>query len=372
VTGGGVPTIGVEEEYQLVEPGSRELRSTSRQVLAEARRIVAGADGDRDQVQPELYASQIEIGTPVCSTLDEVEASLRGLRAAVAEAAGRTGTRIAAAGTHPFSDWRDQRLSPKQRYRNLVADHRRLAEEEVVFGCHVHVAVPGREAAVAVLNRVGPWLAALIALGANSPFWLGDDTGFASWRTELWRRWPLAGTPSPFASRGEYDELLADLVATGAVREPTKLYFDVRPSERYDTVEFRVADVQTDVERALLQAGLCRALVVTALAEAERGEPLPAHRPELLLAAKWRAARSGLDAELVDLPGRRAAPAAEVVQALLEHVRPALEQAGDAERVDELAGRVLADGDGAGRQRAVLARAGKIEAVVDDLIERTA
>ena len=365
MTGDQVPTVGVEEEYQLVDPASRELRSSGRLVLAEARRTLG------EEVQPELYASQIEIRTPICSTLDEVGRELRRLRAAVATAAGRTGTRIAAAGTHPFSDWRDQRLSPKERYHNLVADHRRLADEEVVFGCHVHVGVPDREAAVAVLNRVRPWLAPLVALGANSPYWLGEDTGFASWRTELWRRWPLAGTPGPFADRAAYDALVEQLVATGGVREPTKLYFDVRPSERYDTVEFRVADVQADVDTAVLLAGLCRALAVTALAEEASGAPLDEVRPELLLAAKFRAARSGLDGELIDLPGRRAAPAAEVVEALVEHVRPALEAAGDEAVVGELAARVLADGTGAARQRAAMVRAGRIEGVVDDLIERT-
>ena len=206
-----------------------------------------------------------------------------------------------------------------------------MFREQVVFGCHVHVGIDDREAAIQTMNRVRPWLPVLAALTVNSPYWLGGDTGYASYRTEIWNRWPTAGMPQAFASRAEYDALVETLVATGSVREPTKLYWDMRPSTRQETLEFRVADVCMGVEEAVLVAGLARALAFTCLQAALADEPDPVPRPELLRAAKWRAARHGLAADLVDVLGGQARPATEMVQRFLAAVRPGLEAAGDLE-----------------------------------------
>ena len=270
-----------------------------------------------ERVQPELYRSMVEMNTPVCSTLAEVREAVRGSRRSLIEAAGRQGLRIAAAGTHPFSHWRDQRVTDKPRYRNLAEDYQQVFREQVVFGCHVHVGIDDREAAIQTMNRVRPWLPVLAALTVNSPYWLGGDTGYASYRTEIWNRWPTAGMPEAFASRAEYDALVETLVATGSIREPTKLYWDVRPSTKQETLEFRVADVCMDVEEAVLVAGLVRALAFTCLQAALTGEPDPVPRPELLRAAKWRAARHGLAADLVDVLGGTARPATEMVERFL-------------------------------------------------------
>jgi glutamate---cysteine ligase / carboxylate-amine ligase len=314
----------------------------------------------------------IETNTPVCTTLAEVRQALRRARRALVEAAGRHGLAIAAAGTHPFSSWADQEVTDKTRYHNLAADYRQLFREEVVFGCHVHVGFDDREAAIQAMNRVRPWLPVLLALSANSPFWVGADTGYASYRTEVWNRWPTAGMPQSFASRAEYDALVETLMATGSVREPTKLYWDVRPSARQETLEFRVADSVMAVDEAVMVAGLVRALAVTAHAAADRGDPDPRPRPELLRAAKWRAARHGLEADLVDVLAGQARPAAELVEAFLAEVRPALEEAGDLEEVTELVRVTLAGGTGAARQRQVFRRTGRLEDVVDLVVEATA
>jgi carboxylate-amine ligase len=314
----------------------------------------------------------IETNTPVCTTLGEVRQALRQARRALVEAAGRHGLAIAAAGTHPFSSWADQEVTDKTRYHNLAADYRQVFREEVVFGCHVHVGFDDREAAIQTMNRVRPWLPVLLALSANSPFWVGADTAYASFRTEVWNRWPTAGMPQPFASRAEYDALVETLMATGSVREPTKLYWDVRPSARQETLEFRVADSVMAVDEAVMVAGLVRALAVTAHAAADRGDPDPRPRPELLRAAKWRAARHGLEADLVDVLAGRARPAAELVEAFLAEVRPALEEAGDLEEVTELVRATLAGGTGAARQRQVFRRTGRLEDVVDLVVEATA
>jgi glutamate---cysteine ligase / carboxylate-amine ligase len=314
----------------------------------------------------------IETNTPVCTTLAEVRQALRRARRALVEAAGQQGLAIAAAGTHPFSSWADQEVTDKTRYHNLAADYRQVFREEVVFGCHVHVGFDDREAAIQAMNRVRPWLPVLLALSANSPFWVGADTGYASYRTEVWNRWPTAGMPQSFASRAEYDALVETLMATGSVREPTKLYWDVRPSARQETLEFRVADSVMTVDEAVMVAGLVRALAVTAHAAADRGDPDPRPRPELLRAAKWRAARHGLEADLVDVLAGQARPAAELVEAFLAEIRPALEEAGDLEEVTELVRATLAGGTGAARQRQVFRRTGRLEDVVDLVVEATA
>jgi glutamate---cysteine ligase / carboxylate-amine ligase len=359
-------TIGVEEEYQVVDPDTRELRPW-------ADRVVAGAEpAVGDAVQPELYRSQVETHTPTCHGLDEVRAELRRLRRELVAAAERSGGRLVAAGTHPFSPWQDQPVTPKPRYLNLAEDFQALMREQVVFGCHVHVGIEDRELLVQTMNRVRVWLPVLLAVSANSPFWLGADTGYASYRAQVWNRWPMAGTPEVFASRAEHDALVESLVGTGVVREPTKLYWDVRASIRYPTLEFRVADVCATVDEAVLVAGLARALARTGYDAALAGEPLPAVRPELLRAARWRAARSGLEGELVDVLERRAVPAPELVESLLAYLGPALEAAGDAEQVQALARETLARGTGSTRQREVLEAGGRLTDVVDLLVAETA
>jgi glutamate---cysteine ligase / carboxylate-amine ligase len=338
-----------------------------------APRVLQAAEPELgERVQPELYRSMVEMNTPVCSTLGEVREAVRRSRRSLIEAAGRQGLRLAAAGTHPFSPWRDQRVTDKPRYRNLAEDYQQVFREQVVFGCHVHVGIDDREAAIQTMNRVRPWLPVLAALTVNSPYWLGGDTGYASYRTEIWNRWPTAGMPQAFASRAEYDALVSTLVATGSVREPTKLYWDVRPSTKQETLEFRVADVCMGVDEAVMVAGLVRGLAVTCHQAAVAGDPEPEPRPELLRAAKWRAARHGLAANLVDVLGRRALPATEVVELFLAEIRPGLEAGGDLEEVSELVRATIARGTGAARQREAFQRGGSLESVVDLVISETA
>jgi carboxylate-amine ligase len=359
-------TIGVEEEFQIVNPESRELRQRADRILPGAQAAVG------DEVTNELYLSQIEIGTPVCQTLDDVRAELVRLRREVAAAAGRDGSRIAAAGTHPFSHWDDQRLTPKPRYWGLAADFQQLAREQVIFGCHVHIGIADREAAVRVMNRTRPWVPTLVALAANSPFWLGEDTGYASYRTEVFERLPMTGIPLLFASRAEYDRLVADLVTAGMVEDASKIYWDMRPSAHVETLEFRAADVCLTVDEAVMVAGLCRGLATACHAAEVCSEPVELPRPELLRAAKWRAARYGLEGDLIDPGSGRLAPAAAVVDRLLAVLQPALEKHGEWDEVSGLVRRTLERGNGASRQRTAYARAGRMEDVVDLIVAETA
>jgi carboxylate-amine ligase len=358
-------TVGVEEEYQIINPITRELRTRAQRILPQAQQAVG------EEAQPELFLSQIEIATPICRTLADVRAEIVRLRRAVIDAAAAENCQIAAAGTHPFSHWEDQSITPKARYLTIAQDYQQLAREQLIFGCHVHVGISDREAAIQVMNRVRPWLAPLLALAANSPFWLGVDTGYASFRTEIWRRWPMAGTPQVLKSRAEYDQLVEALVATGIITDGTKIYWDVRPSARFETLEFRIADVSLTVDEAVMMAGLVRALAQACYAQAERDEPSRDARPELLRAAKWQAARFGLEADLVDVEAQRAIPAMEMVEKLLAFLRPILEESEEWEEVSHLVRGMATHGTGARRQRELYGRSGRFEDVVDFIIAET-
>ncbi len=359
-------TIGVEEEYGLVDPASRALHGRAQQVLPLAQHDLG------DEVQPELKLSQIETATTACATLAEARAELVRVRRALIAAALEAGQRLIAAGTHPFSRPDEQQTTPKERYEGIVQQFQELGREMVICGCHVHVGLDDAELRVQVMNRLRAWLAPLLALSANSPFWQGRDSGYASYRTELWGRWPLAGPPGLFASRAEYDALAAALVATGSIEDATKIYWDIRLPEKVPTVEVRVADVCLTIDEAVMVAGLARGLVRTCYEQALRDAPFPAVRSELLRAAHWRAARHGLDAELIDVGAMQARPARAVVDGMLQFVRPALESMGEWDEVAGLVRETLARGNGAARQRAAYRRAGRLEDVVDLLIAETA
>lgn len=358
-------TIGVEEEYQIINPQTRELRQAAERVLIRAQDAVG------DEVQPELYLSQIEIGTPICRTLADVRAELVRLRGGLIEAAERGGSAIVAAGTHPFSHWEDQTVTPQARYIGITLDYQQLAREQLICGCHVHVGMRDREMAIQMMNRARPWLASLLALSANSPFWLGTDTGYASYRTEIWRRWPFAGTPHVFVSRSDYDALVETLVATESITDATKIYWDVRPSARFETLEFRVTDVCLTIDEAVMVAALSRSLARTCYAAAERDEPIRHARPELLRAAKWRAARYGLDADLIDTQAGQAIPAVDMIERLLSFLRADLEEHDEWAEVAALVRQTLEQGNGAQRQRQAYATGNSYEAVVDFMIAET-
>ena len=222
------------------------------------------------------------------------------------------------------------------------------------------------------MNRVRPWLARMLSLTGNSPFWMGMDTGYASFRTEIWRRWPMAGTPQVFASRAEYDALVEALVATESISDATKIYWDVRPSARFETLEFRVTDVCMTVDEAVMVAGLTRDLARTCYEQAISNKPFHEVRAELLRAAKWRAARFGLEANLIDVETQRTVPALEMIEKLLAFLRPSLEANGEWEEISSLVRETVARGTGAMRQRQVYERAGRFEDVIDYLVAETA
>lgn len=358
-------TIGVEEEFQIVDPDSREL-------VAGVRHLLPTAAAPTEQVQAEIYQSMIETATPVCHSLTEVRRELVRLRRTIIAAAEEHGVQLGAAGTHPFSHWRDQEITPRARYQRTAEHFQQIGRELLIYGCHVHVGVPNRRVALEVINRARTWLAPLIALAANSPFWLGHDTGYASFRTEVWSRFPMSGPPGVFVSYAEYEQLVHELAATGVVRDPTRIYWDLRIPANKPTVEFRATDVCLTVDEAVMIAGLCRGLVRTCVDAAERHEPVPLARQELLRCANWKAARYGLEGELVDLSaGGEPRPAPDVVADLLTYVRDALEAHDEWDEVSGLVMETLRRGTGTRRQREVYWRTGRLEDVVDYVVAET-
>ena len=354
-------TLGVEEEYHLVDADTAGLADAPG-VVASAHELL-GADA-----QSEISTSQLEVATPICASLAEVRTQLVRLRAGAAAAAEAHGCRVLACGTHPFSSWLDQKLTTGARYAEVHDRLGLLALQQLIAGCHVHVSVPDPELAVLVLDRLRPDLHLLLALSGSSPFWEGVDTGYASYRTQWFNRFPVTGTAQLVGDKACYDELVADLVSTGMVRDASHLYWDARPSTKFPTVEVRVADTCPLLDDVVLQAALVRSLVRVAADEAQRGVDFPKPRSEVVRAARWRAAKFGVDGELVDLRARRLRPGSELVQDLLSRLRDDLEELGDWDEVAALAEGARARGTSASRQRSVFARTGDLREVTRSVV----
>jgi carboxylate-amine ligase len=339
-------SIGVEEEFFLVDAETFALRGDADAVLADAP-IPDGCD-----LAAELKRSQLESGSAVCRDLGELRASLVTLRRTLHESAVVHGARIAAIGTHPFARLGDDAgVTPQAEYIELDATYGLLAEEQSVCGGHVHIGVRDPDVAIEVMNRCRAWIPTLVALTANSPYWMGHDTRYASFRTQVFHRWPTAGIPEHLDGRSDYERVVDELTAAEAIDSPARLYWDLRPSARYPTLEFRSDDVPTTVEESVALAAIIRALVQTAHADALAERPYDPPRPELLRSALWRASRFGLDEQLIDVVAVKLRPGPVVLGTLLEHVRPVLEDRGEWAAVLATAGFVVREGTGAERQR---------------------
>jgi carboxylate-amine ligase len=354
-------TVGVEEELAVVD-GSR------RTLVPRAPELMDALPPDLvDDIDHELKSCQIETATPVCADMEELRHHLLRLRSGLAETARSIGCEILAAGTHPSSSWEDQTLTAEASYTDLEGDYQRLTNEQVLFGCHVHVGVPDPDLRVAAMDRVRRWLAPLLALTANSPFWEAGDTGYASYRYVLFSRWPTFLTPGRLGSWAAYREMVDTFVAGGVIDSPKRLYWTVRPSGHYPTIEFRIADVCRTVPEALSVAALCRALVMTAI-EAERaGVHQEDIKSESFRVAEWQAARYGMTDDLLDPADGRCRPAADAVGELLDHVDGALRAAGDRELVHSVVDDVIANGTGAERQRRAATRGAGMDALLRSL-----
>jgi carboxylate-amine ligase len=364
----GVRSVGVEEELLLVEPDTGRPRAVAAAVLAAGGAAGAGSPGngragpETEDLEYELQLQQVETSTRPCGTLEELAVELRRARAAAADAAGRVGVQIAALGTSPVPV--EPETVGQPRYQRMAEAFGLTAQEQLTCGCHVHVQVESAEEGVAVLDRIQPWLAVLLALSANSPFWQGLDSSYASFRYQAWGRWPCSGPTEWFGSADAYQATVQQMVATGTLLDTGMVYFDARLSEHYPTLEVRIADVCVRHEDAVLIAALVRALVETeARAWQQDAAPLRM-RAELLRLAAWRASRSGLDGPLIDPFSGRPDQAPAVIGLLLGHVRDALADEGDLAAVTGLVADVQRRGNGASFQRDAFGRSGLLRDVV--------
>jgi carboxylate-amine ligase len=351
-------SVGVEEELLLVDP------STRASVALSDRAEAANESGT--EVGTELFRHQVETSTPPLRSAEDLGKALRDGRRAVGEAAAAAGARAVAVATSPLAPVQAEQFTNDPRYLRIQGEYGEVAREAHVCAMHVHVEVGDDDEAVRVVDGIRPWLPVLTAISANSPYWRGRDTGFASWRSQVWGRWSSAGPKEPFGDLRTYREVADRTVAWGGALDPAMLYFEARPSASYPTVEVRVADVCLEVEDAVLVALLARALVATFA-------DLPADpwRADLLAVAAWRASRHGLAGDLVHPVRRELSSPREVFAALVDRVGDQLDETGDRDLVVDHFEQVLARGNGAVRQRRVLEESGDLVRVVDDLADAT-
>jgi carboxylate-amine ligase len=358
-------TIGIEEEYQIIDPQTRELRSYITQILEEGRLIL------REQVKPELHQSIVEVGTNVCRTPAEARAELVKLRGTIIGLAAKHGLKIAAAGTHPFSSWTTQEITPLERYLGVKKDMQDLAQQLLIFGMHVHIGIEDPEFLIDAMNVSRYFLPHVLCLSTSSPFWIGRNTGLKSYRSIIFRPFPRTGIPPVFDSHEEMLQLTDTLARTNCIPDASKIWWDARPNHKYPTLEFRICDMCTRVDEAVCLAALFQAIIAKLWKLRRDNLTFRVYPQALIEENKWRAVRHGLDGSLLDLGKQQELPARQLVRELIEwFVQDVLDELGSRQHV-EYAFRMLEEGTSADRQLATYARTGDFREVVDQLVRET-
>jgi carboxylate-amine ligase len=357
-------TLGVEEEFQIVDPATGELRSHVSELIA------ASSPALGEQIKPELHQSIVEMGTQICGNVEELRGEIVRIRGELVAAAERVGLQVAAAGTHPFSSWIDQVISPGERYQTIVEELQQLARSLLIFGLHVHVAVPDNTTAIDLMNMVRYFLPHVLALSTSSPFWLGRDTGLKSYRTTIFRRFPRTGVPDYFSSWSEYENYIKLLVELHCIDNAKKIWWDVRPHPTFGTLEFRVCDVPTKVEESVAIAGLIQAIVVKLHRLYTRNLGFRLYPRALIEENKWRASRWGIQGKLIDFGKRTEVPMKDLAIELLDFVDDVLDDLGSRSAVDYIR-TILREGTSADRQVRVFRETGDLKAVVRHLVAET-
>jgi carboxylate-amine ligase len=355
-------SLGVEEEFQILSAESYELVSRYDEV--------AEAAGASEQIKPELMQSVLEVATSIAATVPEAIEDAARLRARLRDAAAEGGSLIASAGTHPFSRWEHQEVTEADRYLALVEKMRWVAEREIIFGLHVHVGLPDAQQAIAIANALRTWLPELLALSANSPFWQGRDTGLASTRTKVFETFPRSGLPPAFASFEEFELVVERGVKTNCFPDYTYIWWDLRPHAKLGTIEIRICDAQTRLETTAAIVALVQSLAATLAARYDEARTLPIQPVTLVDENKWRAARSGLHAKLIDLDHDTERPAPEAIRALVELAEPAARRLGCTKELAAVE-RVLERGTGADEQRRVHEETDSLLAVMQFVAQGT-
>ncbi len=357
-------TIGIEEEYQVVDPQTRELRSYITQILDRGRLIL------REQIKPELHQSVIEVGTVPCRNVREARAEVVRLRGTIAGLAAAHDLRIIAAGTHPISSWMSQEITPFERYKGVVEEMQQLALQLLIFGMHVHVGMPSNDTAVELMNVSRYFLPHVLALSTSSPFWMGRNTGFKSYRSAIFSNFPRTGIPPSFSSASEFQNYINLLIKTGCIDDGKKIYWDMRPHPVFGTLEYRVCDAPTRVDETIAIAALCQAIVVKLHQMFADNTTFRVYRRAVITENKWRAQRWGIGGKLIDFGKRQEVEAKALMYELVQFVDDVVDQLDSRHEVEYIL-KIVEGGTSADRQLAIFGQTNNLHDVVDNLIAET-
>jgi glutamate---cysteine ligase / carboxylate-amine ligase len=360
----GLFTLGIEEEFQIIDPESRELRSHIQQILEDGKMILA------ENVKPEMHQSVVEVGTNVCRDIHDAREQVTRLRSDLAKLAIKKGLRIAAAGTHPISHWKDQKITAHPRYETIVTDMQQVARANLIFGLHVHVGVDDRETALHVMNAARYFLPHIFALSTNSPFWLGRNTGFKSYRSKVFDRFPRTGIPDYFNSLAEYDNFIKLLIKTNCIDDAKKIWWDIRAHPIFETLEFRVCDIPMRVDETIALAALMQAVVAKLHKLVKQNLGFRLYRRALIAENKWRAARYGIQGRMIDFGKKTEVDTIKLIDELLEFVDDVVDELNSREEINYIK-KICENGTGADRQLQVWEQSHDPKNVVDYIIDET-
>ncbi|MBM2839656.1 MAG: putative enzyme [Bacteroidetes bacterium] len=358
-------TLGIEEEFQTVDPDSRDLRShIHAEIISKSKKQL------QERVKPEMHQSVVEVGTGICKNIKEAKAEVFELRRHMVELAHENGLRLAAAGTHPFADWHNQDIFPDERYRTIVQDMQQVARANLIFGLHVHIGIEDKEATIHLMNAARYFLPHILALSVNSPFWMGRNTGLHSYRCKVFDKFPRTNIPDYFQSYGEYENFVNLLIKTNCIDNAKKIWWDIRPHPFFGTLEFRICDIPMRADETIALAALMQAVIVKLYRLYASNMGFRLYRRALIMENKWRASRYGISGKLIDFGKQTELPAPDLIHELLQFVDDVVDELGSREEVNYVH-KILEMGTGAERQLRVYEQTQDLKAVVDYIIEET-
>lgn len=357
-------SIGIEEEFQIVDPKTRELKSHIEQILDEGKMIL------KEQVKAEMHQSVVEVGSEICYSIKEARAEVIKLRTSISKVAKAHGLEIAAAGTHPFSRWEEQKITDHPRYHGVVEDMQDVARANLIFGLHVHVGMSDREETIHIMNALRYFLPHIFALTTTSPFWKGRNTGFKSYRTKIFDRFPRTGIPDHFNSWSEFESYTSLLIKTGCIDNAKRIWWDVRPHPFFSTLEVRICDIPMRVDETIAVAALIQAVVAKLHKLLRQNLGFRLYRRILINENKWRAARYGLEGKMIDFGKQEEVETTVLIQELLEFVDDVVDELDSRDEI-EFVKEILKMKTGAYRQLQVFKNTNDLRRVVDYIIEET-
>ena len=357
-------TIGIEEEFQVIDPETRQLRSHMHQIVEGGKTIL------KEQVKSEMHQSVVEVGTNICKNIKEAKEEVIYLRKMVAELAAKQGLKIAASGTHPFSLWQEQLITDNPRYHEIVNEMQDAARSNLIFGLHVHIGIKNREEGIKLMNSARYFLPHIFALSTNSPFWQGRNTGFKSYRVKVFDKFPRTGIPDFFGSAEEYDRYINLLVKTKCIDNGKKIWYDIRLHPFFNTLEFRICDIPMRVEETIALAALMQAIIAKLVLLLEQNLDFRQYGRSLIMENRWRAARYGMEGKLIDFGKEKEVPVKALVEEMLEFVDDVVDDLGSREELDYIR-TMIRNGSGADRQLDVFRKEKDLNAVVDYIISET-